>query len=71
VERGIGNGNLDYHYKNKEVLLLAIYKIMRAEMSDSYTSADPTMVSFEQIHRLLLHLESFQYKYRFFSLDVL
>jgi len=71
VEMGISNGNLDYHYKNKEALLLAIYKQMRAEMSDSYISADPTMVSFEQIHRLLLHLESFQYKYRFFSLDVL
>ena len=67
----ISYGNLDYHFKNKEALLLAIYKQMRAEMSDSYTSADPTSVSFEQIHRLLLHLESFQYKFRFFNLDVL
>ena len=71
MEMGISYGNLDYHFKNKEVLLLAIYKQMRDEMSDSYSSADPTMVSFEQIHRLLLHLESFQYKFRFFNLDVL
>lgn len=71
TEMGISYGNLDYHFKNKEALLLAIYKQMRAEMSDSYTSADPTSVSFEQIHRLLLHLESFQYKFRFFNLDVL
>lgn len=71
TEMGISYGNLDYHFKNKEVLLLAIYKQMRDEMSDSYSSADPTMVSFEQIHRLLLHLESFQYKFRFFNLDVL
>lgn len=71
TEMGISYGNLDYHFKNKEALLLAIYKQMRAEMSDSYTSADPTLVSFEQIHRLLLHLESFQYKFRFFNLDVL
>ncbi|WP_162342738.1 TetR/AcrR family transcriptional regulator [Cyclobacterium salsum] len=68
---GISYGNLDYHYKNKEALLLAIYKQMRDEMSDSYTSADPSTGSFDQIHRLLLHLESFQYKFRFFNLDVL
>ncbi|WP_373496943.1 TetR/AcrR family transcriptional regulator [Aquiflexum sp.] len=71
TEMGISYGNLDYHFKNKEVLLLAIYKQMRDEMSESYISADPTMGSFEQIHHLLLHLESFQYKFRFFNLDVL
>jgi AcrR family transcriptional regulator len=70
-EMGISYGNLDYHFKNKEVLLLAIYKQMRAEMSDSYKAADPATGSFDQIHRLLLHLESFQYKFRFFNLDVL
>lgn len=70
-EMGISNGNLDYHFRNKEVLLLAIYKQMRAEMSDSYHSGDTKTGSFEQIHQLLLHLESFQYKFRFFTLDVL
>lgn len=70
-EMGISYGNLDYHFKNKEVLLLAIYKQMRAEMSDSYKAADPATGSFEQIYKLLLHLESFQYKFRFFNLDVL
>lgn len=71
TEMGISYGNLDYHFKNKEALLLAVYKQMRAEMSDSYISADPDLGSFEQIHRLLQHLESFQYKFRFFNLDVL
>jgi len=70
-EMGISNGNLDYHFRNKETLLLAIYEQMRAEMSDSYLSADTTRGSFEQIHLLLLHLESFQHKFRFFNLDVL
>ncbi|WP_375585817.1 TetR/AcrR family transcriptional regulator [Cyclobacterium xiamenense] len=70
-EMGISNGNLDYHFRNKEALLLAIYEQMRAEMSDSYRATDTVGESFEQIHRLLLHLESFQYKFRFFNLDVL
>ncbi|MCC5937620.1 MAG: TetR/AcrR family transcriptional regulator [Lunatimonas sp.] len=71
TEMGISNGNLDYHFNNKEVLLLAIYKQMREEMSYSYKEVDPGISSFEQIHRLLGHLEGFQYKYRFFNLDVL
>ncbi len=70
-EMGISNGNLDYHFRNKEALLLAIYEQMRAEMSDSYRATDTVGKSFEQIHRLLVHLESFQYKFRFFNLDVL
>ncbi|SEJ77493.1 hypothetical protein SAMN05192553_11259 [Cyclobacterium xiamenense] len=32
-------------------------------MSDSYHSADTSTGSFEQIHQLLQHLESFQYKF--------
>ncbi|WP_073094309.1 TetR/AcrR family transcriptional regulator [Cyclobacterium lianum] len=70
-EMGISNGNLDYHFRNKEALLLAIYEQMRAEMSDSYRATDTVGGSFEQLHRLLLHLEAFQYKFRFFNLDVL
>lgn len=71
TEMGISYGNLDYHFNNKEALLLAIYKQMRDEMSESYVPAHPSIVSFEQIHHLLLHLESFQNKFRFFNLDVL
>ncbi len=71
AEMGIAYGNLDYHYKNKEVLLLAIYKEMRSEMSNSYLLREEYSTAFEHFHRLLAHLERFQYKYRFFNLDVL
>ncbi|GGW47874.1 TetR/AcrR family transcriptional regulator [Arenibacter certesii] len=70
-EMGIAYGNVDYHYKNKEVLLLAIYKEMRSEMSNSYLLREEYSTSLEHFHRLLAHLEQFQYKYRFFNLDVL
>tara|TARA_A100000171_G_scaffold40300_1_gene40527 strand:+ start:266 stop:907 length:642 start_codon:yes stop_codon:yes gene_type:complete len=70
-EMGIAYGNLDYHYKNKEALLLAIYKEMRSEMSSSYLLREEYSTAFEHLHRLLVHLEQFQYKYRFFNLDVL
>ena len=71
AEMGIAYGNLDYHYKNKEALLLGIYKEMRSEMSNSYLLREEYSTSLEHFHRLLAHLEKFQYKYRFFNLDVL
>lgn len=71
VEMGISHGNLDYHYKTKEDLLLAIYKKMRKEMSDSYLSRNTYSTALEHFHHLLIHLEAFQHKYRFFNLDVL
>jgi len=71
AEMGIAYGNLDYHYKNKEALLLAIYKEMRSEMSNSYLLREEYSTALEHFHRLLAHLEKFQYKYRFFNLDVL
>lgn len=70
AEMGISTGNLNYHYKNKEELLLAIYEQMRAEMSESYILRDKYPSSLEHLHRLLLHLEVFMYEYRFFSIDV-
>lgn len=71
VEMGISHGNLDYHYKTKEDLLLAIYKQMRNEMSDSYLSRNNYSTGLEHFHHLLIQLEAFQLKYRFFNLDVL
>ncbi|HUH47823.1 MAG TPA: TetR/AcrR family transcriptional regulator [Arenibacter sp.] len=71
VEMGISHGNLDYHYKTKEDLLLAIYKQMRKEMSDSYLSRNTYSTALEHFHHLLIQLEAFQLKYRFFNLDVL
>ena len=33
---GISHGNLQYHFKNKETLLLAIYNQMKTEISGIY-----------------------------------
>lgn len=70
-EMGISHGNLDYHYKNKEDIILAIYKKMRAEMSESYSTRREKTSSLEHFHLLLIQLEEFQYRYRFFNYDVL
>ncbi len=70
-EMGISHGNLDYHYKTREEIVLAIYKRMRKEMSEAYGGRKAGISSLEHFHLLLLHLEEFQYKYRFFNLDVL
>ncbi len=70
-EIGISHGNLDYHYKTKEDIILAIYKKMRAEMSESYSTRREKTSSLEHFHLLLIQLEEFQYRYRFFNHDVL
>ncbi|MBD8488719.1 TetR/AcrR family transcriptional regulator [Echinicola sp. CAU 1574] len=72
AELGISHGNLDYHYNNREAILLAIYKQMREEMTNSYQEkSNNGNSSFDHFHLLLMHLERFQMKYRFFNLDVL
>lgn len=71
AEIGISHGNLDYHYNKREDLLEAIYEKMRAEMSEWYLLNEEGRNAFEQFHRLVLHLDEFQLKYRFFNLDVL
>ncbi|SFS57431.1 transcriptional regulator, TetR family [Zhouia amylolytica] len=71
AEMGISHGNLDYHYNTKEDLLLAIYKQMREEMSESYLIKESYSSSIEHLHRLLIHLAHFHLKYKFFHLDLL
>ncbi len=71
AEIGISHGNLDYHYNTREDILEAIYQQMRAEMSEWYFLNGAGHMAFEQFHRLVLHLDEFQLKYRFFNLDVL
>ena len=70
-EMGISHGNLDYHYKTKEDLLLAIHERMRKEMSEIYETQKTSISSIENFHLLLIQFEEFQYRYRFFNLDVL
>ncbi len=71
AEMGISHGNLDYHYKTKEDLLLGIYEKMRLDISESYQVSGVFNSSLEHFHKLLVELEEFQYRYRFFNLDVL
>lgn len=70
-EIGISHGNLDYHYNKREDLMRAIYEKMRTEMSEFYFLNEKNKSAFEQFHKLVLHLDEFQLKYRFFNLDVL
>lgn len=72
AEINISHGNLEYHFPNKEALLLAIYQQMRQEVSSFYE--DPTndiSIPVEYLHKILVRLEEFQRKYMFFNLDVL
>lgn len=71
AEMGISHGNLDYHYKTKEDIILAIYEKMRSEMSDYFISRRQESSSIEHVHLLLIQLEEFQYRYRFINLDVM
>lgn len=65
----ISVGNLDYHYKNKEALLKAIYKQMRRDISEVYMAKD--IDPFVQFNELLLALEKLNDTYSFFNLDLL
>ena len=68
---GISHGNLEYHFKNKEELLIAIYKQMRKDISQVYEEKVIDGDPFVHFNDLLINLESFHDKYSFFNLDVL
>ncbi|WP_217896852.1 TetR/AcrR family transcriptional regulator [Polaribacter haliotis] len=65
----ISVGNLDYHFKNKEALLIAIYEQMVKDVSGIYQidNSDP----FLHFNELLNALEESHNKYSFFNLDLL
>lgn len=72
AEINISHGNLEYHFPNKEALLLAIYQQMRQEVSGFYEDqANDISNPVEYLHKILVRLEEFQGKYMFFNLDVL
>ncbi len=68
-ELGISHGNLEYHFKNKTILLNSIYEKMREDVSDVYITED--MDPFEHFQSLLNELEKLQETYSFFNLDIL
>jgi AcrR family transcriptional regulator len=69
-ELQISHGNLEYHYKNKEIILETIYARMKTEVSGYFSDVDESMDPFEQLDVYLHKLEQFQTKYKFFNLDV-
>ncbi len=68
---GISHGNLDYHFPNKEALLIAIYKQMKKDASEIYSEKDLHENPFLHFNKLLRGLELFHKKYLFFNLDIL
>lgn len=67
----ISHGNLEYHYKNKEAILHAIYARMKEEVSAYFSEIDPASEPFEQFDIFLRKLDHFQGKYLFFNLDII
>lgn len=65
---GISQGNLTYHYKTQETLIMAIYERM---LEESQTFIMPggflTLHHFEQMMQKFYH---YQHEYRFFFIDV-
>jgi hypothetical protein len=67
----MSHGNLEYHYKNKEEILHAIYARMKNEVSEYFSEIDPAMEPFAQFDKLLKKLDHFQNKFLFFNLDII
>jgi len=70
-ELGISHGNLEYHFKNKTVLLNAIYEKMSEDISHVYRAEDMNIDPLEHFQNLLNELEKLQETYSFFNLDVI
>jgi len=64
------HGNIEYHFKTKEIILLAIYKKMSKEITSFYEQKESNLNSFEKFDVLLRELELLQIKYGFFNLDI-
>jgi AcrR family transcriptional regulator len=68
---GISHGNLEYHFPNKEALLIAIYDEMKSKLSEFYQSENQNLSNpITQFHRLLERLDDFQNEYSFFCKDI-
>ena len=70
-ELDMSHGNVEYHYKNKETILRAIYSKMKKEVSTYFSEVNKSMNPIEEFNILLKKLEHFQSKYLFFNLDVI
>ncbi|GEM_PF-704773 len=70
ADSGISPGNLAYHFRNKDVVLLEIYERMALELAERVSSIR-RIPSFENIDYEITPFLEFQHKYRFFYLDAL
>lgn len=66
----ISPGNLTYHFKKKEDLLLAIYQQLSGELSELASSINE-LPGIANIHAMLVPLMDLNLKYRFFYVDML
>ncbi|MBX2877260.1 MAG: TetR/AcrR family transcriptional regulator [Saprospiraceae bacterium] len=69
-EAFISVGNLAYHYKNKEAILLALYEEL-AKKQDQLLAEYRIVPLFDNIDRLIHHTFQLQQAYIFFYLDTL
>lgn len=70
ADSGISPGNLAYHFRNKDVVLLEIYERMDQELAERVSNIR-RIPSFENIDYEITPFLEFQHKYRFFYLDAL
>jgi len=62
---GISAGNLQYHYRNKEAVIRAIYELMYADWQQIYIGMDETF-NIETLRIILKKNFDLTWKYRFF-----
>ncbi len=65
---GISPGNLHYHFKNREAIVLALYEQMQAK---SVLSVANLPASIGAVHEHQRHLVKVYYEYRFFHRELL
>ena len=67
---GISIGNLAYHFKNKDAIILELYRQMEEERT-ALLSRVQHIPSFENIHEHVLFILQLSLKYKFFYLSTL
>jgi len=67
-EMGISPGNLHYHYKNREEIVLYLYKQMREKMTLSIEELPKTIQELNEHQKVLMKV---QWEYRFFFKEIL
>ena len=65
---GISPGNLHYHYKNREEIVLKLYEKMKSETELSVSELPSSM---ESLYRHFSHLANIYWEYRFFHKELL